>query len=59
MRKDRATYMLYMSDTEKAFIEEMAWRKKLPMAQYIKRLIRNEMEKNPQVVEMVQKKVSV
>lgn len=49
MRKNTKSFMLYMTPQEKAFIDEMAWRQRIPIARYIKMLIHKEMEKNPSV----------
>ena len=45
--------MLQMQTIEKDFIEEMAWRNKMPKAQYIRALIREQMEKHPEVVHAI------
>ena len=48
--------MLQMSEHEKAFIAEMAWRNKMPIAQYVRGLIKEQMEKNPTVAQALYKK---
>ena len=53
MRKDKNSFMFYMPDTERKFIDEMAYRRKLKVKQYLVALIREEMRKNPEVVESV------
>lgn len=53
MRKGQKPYMLQMQTIEKDFIEEMAWRNKMPKAQYIRALIREQMEKHPEVVHAI------
>lgn len=55
MRKNDASYMLYMTKAEKDFITEMAWREKRPISQYVRDLIRKEMNKNPNVLETVER----
>lgn len=56
MRKNSASYMLYMTQAEKDFITEMAWREKRPVSQYVRELIRREMNKNPNIMENFEKK---
>lgn len=56
MRKDNRAYMFYMSELERNFINEMAYVNKLPLAQYLKSLIREEMKKNPEVLERLKRK---
>lgn len=49
------SYMLWMTETEKAFIEEMAWKNKQKMAQYLRELIHKEMKKHPGVVKEIER----
>ena len=57
MRKNTKSFMLFMTPEEKAFIDEMAWRMKIPIARYIKMLIHGEMEKNPKLVESLKQRL--
>lgn len=56
MRKGQRPYMLQMSEHEKAFIEEMAWRNKMSIAQYVRNLIKEQMERNPDVAQDIYEK---
>lgn len=56
MRKNTKSFMLYMTPEEKAFIDEMAWRQRIPIARYIKILIHKEMEKYPTVADSAMKR---
>ena len=57
VRKGQKPYMLQMSEHEKAFIDEMAWRNKMSIAQYVRGLIKEQMERYPMVAQAVYKKI--
>lgn len=57
MRKNTKSFMLYMTPEEKAFIDEMAWRQRIPIARYIKMLIHREMEKNPNIANIASQRI--
>lgn len=56
MRADKKSFTMWMSETEKQFVEEMAWRKKMKIAQYIRMMIRKEMSKNEDVVNLIKQR---
>ena len=53
MRKEVKPYLLNLSETERAFVEEMAWRSRKKLSQYFRGLVSSEMQKNPEIVELV------
>lgn len=56
MRKGQKPFMLQMSEHEKEFISEMAWRNKMSIAQYVRMMIHEQMEKHPDVAMALAKK---
>lgn len=53
MRKMGKPYMLNLSEAERAFVDEMAWRKRMKLSEYFRDLIHAEMQKRPDIVRLV------
>ena len=53
MRKIGKPYMLNLSEAERAFVDEMAWRNRMKLSEYFRGLIHAEMQKRPDIVKLV------
>ena len=53
MRKIVKPYLLNLSETERAFVEEMAWRNRKKLSEYFRQLVNAEMQKYPGVMDFV------
>lgn len=58
MKKVTKPYLVNLTEVERAFVEEMAWRKREKLSEYFRRLINVEMQKNPTVMQAVMTKMS-
>ena len=53
MRKVTKPYLLNLSEVERAFVEEMAWRNRKKLSEYFRLLVNAEMQKHPDIVKLV------
>lgn len=53
MRKVTKSYLLNLSEVERAFVEEMAWRNRKKLSEYFRLIVNTEMQKHPDVVKLV------
>lgn len=50
-------YLVNMSNLERAFVDELAWRRRQKLSQLFRSLIDEEMKRNPDVVQIVQERM--
>lgn len=53
MKKVVKPYLLNLSEVERAFVEEMAWRNRKKLSEYFRALVNLEMQKHPDIVKLV------
>ena len=46
-------YLLNMSELERAFVEEMAWRNRQKLSEYFRSIVKAEMQRRPDVMKLV------
>jgi len=53
LKKIVKPYLLNLSEVERAFVEEMAWRSRKKLSEYFRSLVNSEMQKHPDIVKLV------
>lgn len=57
MAKSGKPYLLNLTEIQRAFAEEVAWQNRLRLSEYFRELVEAEMQKRPDIVELVTKKL--
>lgn len=57
MSELKKPYLLNLTVLERAFVEEMAWRRRKKLSEYFKSVLNREMQENPDVVKLVSERV--
>lgn len=57
MRKVAKPYLINMTEVERAFVEEMAWRRRQKLSEYFRNLIHADMKDKPDVVKAAAERI--